>query len=725
MSFDDKKFGTIFPVRDGIATGSANERQMLDAIGGSDSFRTRIQTNADGSETMLRTKNGMPQFTTIQPPSEVKSDPLYMESGQLYFRLSGSDNPESSIAATWRMLDISPSSAYLGTITPTEAAPGLPANDPALVDGQDSLAIANGSSGGKKVVAGFFPASMFSGKMRLFVQAQIGAKETTSYGMSVDDSGGSPLLKYSYGGREIQFGFWPHLSVGIFAAPDGTFWLLSISSGGTTNFTVMAYPLVILKRAKRLYDIYKSGAYDSANKEKIEAYLFAHSYLDLLKQSVIGGFSGSSGGTLAYGWKFNSSGSEASIVVHERLGSRVPLGESLFAKTMTATFTYTSGSFQVSAQTSDGGEWTDGWGVYNIFIPEDDVGGRLVCYSLAMDRDFCKAPFSFSGVPIYGYYKNDVWTPVVISRNMNPGGEGESQSYSNFYVPSIYAGMYPAWYYGNFLASSGWTYSYKNLTKRWTMDISCDGSMVNGVTELGYFKDILHTTSGVTEEGPINDSRMGFVASYGGGNGGSVSIPWTPEYAAADAAWVRGEFPSYGDFISTKSATYTWDQTEFTGARYVAWSLIIPTEDCSAAYIAKKTYCLSGNTGVRKVRSGSVVHTRVAHGADHSHGAPYPPTRYEFVVGHTCSITEVYPFTTTNDYSIPDVDIDVMCFNSVLSGDSGTPGSSYYSLFIVDISYPYYDRGMYMRTSAGYRYIGSEGVKSPDLVGNIPFVGWA
>lgn len=723
MSFDDKKFGTIFPVRDGVATGSANERQMLDAIGGAVSFRTRIQQNEDGSETMLRTKNGMPQFTTIQPPSEVKSDPLYMESGQLYFTYPGPENPDRSKAAKWRLLDISPSSAYLGVITPTEAAPGLPANDPALVDGQDSLAIAPPSPESKKVVAGLFPASMFSGKMRLFVQAQIGAKETPSYGMTVDASIGSPLLKYSYGGREIQFGLWPHLSVGIFAAQDGTFWLLSISSGGTANFTVTAYPIVILKRAKRLYDIYKSGAYDSASKEKIEAYLFAHSYIDLLKQSVIGGFSGSSGATLAYGWKFNSSGSEASIVVHETLGAGVPHGESLLAKTMTATFTYTSGSFQVSATTESGGEWTDGWGVYNIFVPDEETGVRLVSYSLAMARDRCKAPFSFSGVPIYGYFKNDVWTPVIISRNMTPGGSGESQSYSNFYVPSLYAGLYPAWYYGNFLASSGWTYSYKNLTDRWTMDISFDGSAVNGIAEFGSFSEIVHSTSDLTGESATGSDKMGFALSYGGGNGGNVSVPWTGDYAAADAAWARGEFPLFGAYVNTKSATFTWDQTDFTGARYVAWALVIPSSDCEAAYVAEKTYMVSGTSGVRKIRSGSLQHSRIAYG--HTRDGNNTPTRYEFAGTHTCSATNSYAFTTTSNFAIPDVGLKVMCFNSTLSGDLGTPGSSYYALFNVDISYPYYDRGMYMRTSAGYRYIGSEGVKSPDSVGNLPFVGWA
>ena len=71
MSFSDEKFGALFPTRDGVATGAASERKMLDAIGGADSFRTRIQANADGSTTMLRTKNGQPQFSTTEPSISV------------------------------------------------------------------------------------------------------------------------------------------------------------------------------------------------------------------------------------------------------------------------------------------------------------------------------------------------------------------------------------------------------------------------------------------------------------------------------------------------------------------------------------------------------------------------------------------------------------------------------------------------------------------------------
>lgn len=67
MSFSDDKFGTIWPTRDGISIGTSGERKMLDAIGGSDGFRTRIRENADGSTTILRTKNGQPQFETSAP----------------------------------------------------------------------------------------------------------------------------------------------------------------------------------------------------------------------------------------------------------------------------------------------------------------------------------------------------------------------------------------------------------------------------------------------------------------------------------------------------------------------------------------------------------------------------------------------------------------------------------------------------------------------------------
>lgn len=56
---------STFPTRDGVATGKANERKMLDRGGmTNDGFRTDLRTNIDGSTTMLRTRGGSPEFST-------------------------------------------------------------------------------------------------------------------------------------------------------------------------------------------------------------------------------------------------------------------------------------------------------------------------------------------------------------------------------------------------------------------------------------------------------------------------------------------------------------------------------------------------------------------------------------------------------------------------------------------------------------------------------------
>jgi hypothetical protein len=65
------------PTRDGIATGKANERQMLER-GGMDSsgFRTDIRSHADGSETLLRTRGGNPEFLTVAAQRPVGGQPV-------------------------------------------------------------------------------------------------------------------------------------------------------------------------------------------------------------------------------------------------------------------------------------------------------------------------------------------------------------------------------------------------------------------------------------------------------------------------------------------------------------------------------------------------------------------------------------------------------------------------------------------------------------------------
>lgn len=74
--YDDKTQGPVFPTRTGVAQGAATERVMLDVVNGASGIRTRIQTNPDGSQTMLRTRAGFPEFTTL-PTVEKTTELMY------------------------------------------------------------------------------------------------------------------------------------------------------------------------------------------------------------------------------------------------------------------------------------------------------------------------------------------------------------------------------------------------------------------------------------------------------------------------------------------------------------------------------------------------------------------------------------------------------------------------------------------------------------------------
>lgn len=67
MAKYDDKDGYVFPTRTGQAQGGALERKMLDEAGGASGIKTRTLIQADGTTTMLRTKNGMPRFYSTSP----------------------------------------------------------------------------------------------------------------------------------------------------------------------------------------------------------------------------------------------------------------------------------------------------------------------------------------------------------------------------------------------------------------------------------------------------------------------------------------------------------------------------------------------------------------------------------------------------------------------------------------------------------------------------------
>jgi hypothetical protein len=59
-----------FHTREGAPTGHANERTMLDIVGGPNTIRTQIRDNPDGSQTRLKTRGGFADFVTTEVEQE-------------------------------------------------------------------------------------------------------------------------------------------------------------------------------------------------------------------------------------------------------------------------------------------------------------------------------------------------------------------------------------------------------------------------------------------------------------------------------------------------------------------------------------------------------------------------------------------------------------------------------------------------------------------------------
>lgn len=721
MSYLDKKFGLTFPTRNGAPTGGANERVMLDRTGGSAGFKKDYLIEADGSVTMLTTKNGNPQFTKLQDSGyggTSTTATLYMETGQLSWNYPAPESPDKYDPATWHFMDIGTGESYLGRVS----FDGVQHNTPSLSESQDSRAIgvsdANKAEYGpstvmKKMVAATFPASLFSGKMRLFMQAQYGAAEKLYPALELDLLGTSPVLMYrdSVSGLGLQFGFWSHSTVGLLSGTDGSYWILTITQD-SANVVVTSYPLrsTGLEKLKA-----KIAASSGADKTKAEAYLFANSTIDVSKAVIVGTHPLVAGDAMAYGWKFSESGGYASIVMNEVINTSTPLTTRYYSRTVNFTFGVAAGVVTMTGATVNNGEWIDGWGEWNIFVPQVSTAA-LVLYSLRVGGGIPPPIFNFANIPVYGYYVGETFTQVKISC---------SGSKANSYVHTS-SGI--RWHTG---------YAF-NPSALW----GGDGFMNGSKTPVSYSRTYVSNASGMdVDVGGIQAEGM-----YGDADYFSLEGHSTDDYVCASGDIIYPDYLENMDYFEgtppsgylasqafrvggakfgVANIEYTTTNVVGVGAYHKTWTLVIPSGDCEAAYVATYDY-VSIPSATTQAGTGLVI----AGSQAGKSSIPYGPIDIfgPFAEGwkapfHSGELLLVLvgssPLTISGEYK-------VKCFNSALSGVEGTPGGSYYALFNVSYLYPYYDRGMYTYTSFGKRYIMSEGLISPaSAVYGRAFVGWA
>lgn len=733
MAFDDNKLGTLFPTRHGGIIGTGPERVMLEATDGAGNIKKRFQNNPDGSVTMLQTRNGWPEFTTLGTTTVEALFP-YLESGQLEWSFPGEENPARLDAAKWHFLDIPVSGQYLGYIKTEASNVGDQDNDPALYEGQDSLSVGGTHSDVsvlKKLVAGIFPASLFSGKMRRFIQAQYGAKETSAgFKLLPEAAGESFILQYVNNGV-ITFGLWGHDSPGIFTGSDGTWWLLRIKGG--PEYQVLAYQLQLDSVGRQLREFYiqpTDAVFTEEVKSKLESYIFAHCTIDASSPSIIGGFTGAAGSPLAYGWKWNTDGTKASIVVHEVLGTgaadlRWKASTIHVDISYSAPFPASAAGFSIESSTEVHGEWTDGWGTYNIFVPDLETSNSpLVSVSLAMDTASVKPRFAFAGIPVYGYYVNDTWKPVALSRTIVAASLTPIITSSNLrWLPAYaaakdvnlgYLNVNDSYFYQKLIPTGGGT----------TMSVSFGGFSYTGEALSGEYFSREGTQGSVPA--PTGTYTSNFINDW---------VATEPDLAPGEAEVIavgamldelgRGPYPEFAPYVEKVFPTgYTVTSINGNAGVFKAWALIIPGSDCEALYVAEHEYIIFDGTTSKHTQVGSYPST-----AQHVYAWPSLPSEQFVATVLSWHYNAGYVDSPTTDTTgaAPDVykAYSVQCFNNEIS-EQGTPGGSYYTLFNVDKNDPYYYRGMYTHTSADGRYVMSEGLKSPASVdAGHRFVGWA
>ena len=801
MAYDDDRDGRIFPVRTGTPQGAGTERVMLDRMQGASSFRTDVRQHLDGSTTTLRTKDGMPQFVTTDP-SGTKEEPfsLYMETGQLTWTFPGIENPTAQEPATWRFTGgVSPDDLWLGAVYTGKETTDLattaktklaykvgqqlkkqptPITEPdphKLRDNIPSLAIGFKETDDpikrsftkekygphvlmKKLMAGYFPPTAFSGKMRLFMQAQYGAPiKKSGFEYALEISGSSAVVFYDPPSKEdwprYQLGFWSHYTTGLFTAPNYNYYILSLEEAAESSLMRVAIlPVRISDKAKPLLRRLRNGKYTTATQQRqVEAYILSDAMIDTSKKEVVGSFDpglcgGSVGTTLSWGWKFNWSGTKASIVRINETGDFYANTLDGLSKEITISITRTNvydgsetGKWTVTGEASATQNWQDGWGYYNIFRPVSEVGDpTLECYSIQMGFGSV-APYNFSNIPIYGYYNaQDEWVTVKLSRSVSSGAWFGKQTKSDNLgiLPSALAyESYPLpepsgfklWFHYTVRGAkeSGWTEN-RVVKKQETFTVHVGGWSYAGYRELGST-----SRNEVYYEGDAGEGEWAYLAAVSpyldgsiGSIGGYVGGPTNPEQAFND--WLSDQWPYYPYEHWRKSHFGTISQRLFSGNYDEAqrWAIVIPVGDCSSVHVAsQETKSYSGSAWTSESHKVPVAASiRINKIVSQS---PTVTEWREFTSGPFVVDMNFYGLTTNLPWAGPAStgETSIIAWSPTLSAAPGTPATSYYSLFNVDSSYPYFNGSIGFSESAGGRYRGSEGYNSGNVIGGL-FVGW-
>lgn len=498
------------PTRHGPPTGDANERTMaahVDRAGIQKTYRR----NPDGSMTRLSTRLGHNEYVTDAPEGQKQALELYLESGAQTV-LDDSEN-----TSVWEMLDLIPPKDFMGWVVAEGANIGTHSRG-ALNTGNASKAMIEPE---RKPVAKKIPASLFSGSMRLFIQAQYGAKGRTelytedgtpfSYG-TILTIGGYSMGAYSDHIRSVykndgdmadasnielyyldsanentslQLGFSVSMSCGIYRS-EKKYWVITIARSGA-SYAIKAYPLKFSAAAyhmrAKVHRLLKSGeptADERKTARQCMAYAFAYAKIDTANVVNLGSFAGPEGYPLAYGWKWNSDGTEARIVTHKTTIASAGSYFEAFGGKLTIAYTDNpylideKDKFLVTLDIEEYGYWEDHQSskIYRPLSETVDLAADNPYRLHATTVDITGFPAAGFGycedTPIYGFYVNDEWTPLLYTNFVGPEDYNRTliQKADNVWTKddSRFPDLNPGVFNGSFVVEGGFIGDFPGIS---------------------------------------------------------------------------------------------------------------------------------------------------------------------------------------------------------------------------------------------------------------------
>lgn len=357
---------------------------------------------------------------------------LYLESGFLYLGSTAKCVEATFLPATLNFT--TPVNTYLSsTTTPLEGEAKLattntqvdtPFLGEVLVNGQNSKTLVGELSPSvtdacgntytaalygeqdtyiRKVTQRYVPSSLYSGKMRLFVQSLYGSLRKDYY-IYLGISGLPDTSQY----KLILEGYvceWGLPTVGLFTTSSYSYYLMEVS------VTSITFKKLRLSTEARKWATILNTHPNKGNREfssRVEAYILSTAHIDQNFTPVVRSTGVTCPGTpMGYGFKFNWKGNKAKIVLHD-LEAHSPGNN--YSRTVELTIT---DDLNVTGSVSAAKVWANGTNLQfwtpnhseRFLVSFGDVNGHMT---------------NTSACPMYGYYDyNDTWIEFNFSLSVS------------------------------------------------------------------------------------------------------------------------------------------------------------------------------------------------------------------------------------------------------------------------------------------------------------------